>query len=193
MTACKTRDVVRGQPSPCKDDQVAADDARMHDLRAVHGEALYSHLLQLTSGDRQAAEGLLQETFLRAWRHIDASTDIRALRLWLLTTARQVAIEAGRARRARRTAAGATDPRRDLEQTLSMQVVQQAMAGLRPDSRAVIVERYFKQRSEEDTAQALGIPVRKVRLLACLGLLSLRAAVSAHGLDADQVLGGRAG
>jgi RNA polymerase sigma-70 factor (ECF subfamily) len=191
MTACKTRDVVRGQPSPRKGDQVAADDARMRELQAVHGEALYSHLLQLTSGDRQAAEDLMRETILRAWRHIDASTDIRALRLWLLTTARQAAIDAGRVRQARPTEVGTVDPRRDLEQTLSMQVIQQALAGLRPDSRAVVVELYLKQRSEEEAAQALGIPVRKVRLLAGLALLSLRAAISAHGLDADQVLGRR--
>ncbi|MEV0132502.1 sigma-70 family RNA polymerase sigma factor [Dactylosporangium sp. NPDC050688] len=192
MTACKTRDVVRGQPSPHQGDQVAADDARMRELQAVHGEALYSHLLQLTSGDRRAAEDLLQETIRRAWQHIDASTDIRALRLWLLTMARQTAIDAGRARRARPTEVGTADPRRDLEQQLSTQVIEQAMAGLRPDSRAVIIELYFKQRSEEETAQALGIPLRKVRLLACLARLSLRAAISAHGLDADQVLGRKA-
>src|SRR5688572_27920807 len=37
-------------------------------LHAEHGEALFTHTLRLTHGDRQQAEDLFQETLVRAWR-----------------------------------------------------------------------------------------------------------------------------
>src|SRR5207237_8722198 len=82
---------------------MGVDDAEL--LRAMfaeHGDALYAHALRLTSGDRQRAEDLVQETLLRAWRHPEAlDPDRGSVRAWLFTTARNLAIDSWRRRSVR--------------------------------------------------------------------------------------------
>src|ERR1043165_2470476 len=71
-------------------------------LQDEHGDALFAHALRLTSGDRQRAEDLVQETLLRAWQHPEAlDPDRGSVRAWLFTTARNLAIDAWRRRAAR--------------------------------------------------------------------------------------------
>jgi len=56
--------------------------------------------MHLTSGDRQRAEDIVQETLLRAWQHPDAIAE-RPPRPWLFAVARNLAVDAYRARKAR--------------------------------------------------------------------------------------------
>jgi RNA polymerase sigma-70 factor, ECF subfamily len=75
-------------------------EARMRELYDLHAGPLYRYLMSLTFGQRQAAEDLVQETLLRAWRNLDSlNADIKTLRPWLFTVARRIAIDASRARR----------------------------------------------------------------------------------------------
>ena len=82
-----------------------ADDAFIRALYAEHGGALLRYALHLTSGDRQKAEDLLQETIVRAWRHPEALAD-RPARPWLFAVARNLAVDAYRARQSRPPEAG---------------------------------------------------------------------------------------
>ena len=71
-------------------------------LQDEHGEALFAHAVRLSGGDRQRAEDLVQETLLRAWRYPEALDPERgAVRSWLFTTARNLAIDAWRRRSVR--------------------------------------------------------------------------------------------
>src|SRR5438034_7821678 len=80
----------------------AADEDLVRTLYAEHGDALFAHALRLTSGDRQRAEDLVQETLLRAWQHPEALDPSRgSVRAWLFTTARNLAIDAWRRRSVR--------------------------------------------------------------------------------------------
>lgn len=77
-----------------------------HELAALqreHGRPLFALLLRLSDGDRQRAEDLLQETFVRAWQHPEAlrADAFDSVRPWLLTVGRRLAIDARRARQAR--------------------------------------------------------------------------------------------
>ena len=94
-------DVLPSVPSstPASSERLA-DDAFIRALYAEHGGALLRYALHLTGGDRQRAEDLVQETIVRAWRHPDALSD-RPARPWLFAVARNLAVDAHRARQAR--------------------------------------------------------------------------------------------
>jgi RNA polymerase sigma-70 factor (ECF subfamily) len=159
-------------------------DERMQQLYDVHARPLYRFLLRLTFGDRLAAEDLMQETLLRAWKKIDGlNTNVATLRPWLLTVARRVAIDAARASQTRPTEVGSLDLGNlpatgdEGERVLAMQVIRQAMAGLSPEHREVIFEVYFRGRSCADTAAVLRIPEGTVKSRTYLALRALRAAM----------------
>ena len=75
---------------------------RLSELYADHSRPLLNFLLRLTNGERTAAEDLLQETMIRAWRHLETvPTEPENIRRWLFTVARRVTIDAVRMRQAR--------------------------------------------------------------------------------------------
>src|ERR1051326_7945084 len=142
-----------------------ADEAFVRALYAEHGGALLRYALHLTGGDRQRAEDLVQETIVRAWRHPEALAD-RPARPWLFAVARNLAVDAFRARQSRPPEVGqavlemlpAGD---DTDRTLESWAVAEALASLRPDHRKVIVETYYRGCSVAEAAVTLGIPDRK--------------------------------
>src|SRR6476469_3768981 len=76
----------------------------MDSVVAAHGPALLAYATRLTGGDRHAAEDVVQETGLRAWRHVDRLTEDRgSVRGWLMRVAHNIAIGQHRGRRARPT------------------------------------------------------------------------------------------
>jgi len=166
---------------------VAGDDATQARMRAVydaHGKAIHRYLMQLTYGERRTAEDLTQETMLRAWRHLNTlSADVTALRPWLMTVARRLAIDAGRYRQARPTEVGSIDltwlPAQDdaIDRMLSSETVRTALAQLTPEHRDVIVEVYYRGRSMTEAAAALGIPTGTVKSRSYYALRILRTAL----------------
>ena len=160
---------------------------RMHALHDAHAKAVYRFLLRLTFGERQAAEDLTQETMLRAWRKIDGlNTDISTLRPWLLTVARRVAIDAGRAKQARPTEIGAIDlavlPSSDdaIDRMLGAEIIGQALAQLTPEHRSVIIEVYYGGRSAAEAGEILGIPTGTVKSRTYHALRILRAVLGSR-------------
>jgi RNA polymerase sigma-70 factor (ECF subfamily) len=165
----------------------------MQQLYDLHAKALYRFLLRVTFGDRPAAEDLLQETLLRAWKKIDGlHADVTTLRPWLLTVARRLAIDASRAAQVRPTEVGSLDLANvpasgdEGERVLAMQVIRQAMIRLSPEHRDVIFEVYFRGRSCADTATLLGIPEGTVKSRTFLALRALRATMLPHRLPAGE-------
>jgi RNA polymerase sigma-70 factor, ECF subfamily len=156
-------------------------DARMQALYQAHAKPLYRFLLGLTFGEPQAAEDLLQETMLRAWRNIeDLNANIDTLRPWLVTVARRVAIDAGRARRARPVEINVIDltavPARDdaIERVLAAETIRSALTKLSPEHHSVIIEIYYHGRSAAETARLLGVPEGTVRSRTYYALRCLR-------------------
>ena len=160
-------DVLRSVPSTAAASRERmADDAFVRALYAEHGGALLRYALHLTGGDRQKAEDLVQETIVRAWRHPEALAD-RPARPWLFAVARNLAVDAYRARQSRPPEAGQeafdTLPAHDdADRTLESWAVAEALASLRPDHRSVIVETYYRGCSVSEAAATLGIPVGAV-------------------------------
>ena len=84
--------------------------ASIDELIRVHGPGLLGYATRLLNGDRAAAEDVLQETWLRAWRHVDQLTEQKgSVRGWLTRVAHNIAMDQHRARRARPTEVELTD------------------------------------------------------------------------------------
>src|SRR6266568_9597378 len=76
-------------------------DAVIRELYSHHAKALHSYVEQFCP-DQASADDIVQETFIRAWRHLpQLSADDRPVRAWLYRVARNLLIDANRAARAR--------------------------------------------------------------------------------------------
>ena len=160
-------------------------------LRALydaHAVALLGYALRLCEGDRARAEDLVQETLVRAWRHLDVLDPSAApVRPWLFTVAHRLAIDAYRARRARPPEVGeaalAFVPGLDeVEAALDRIVVVDALGALSPEHRAVIVETYYRGRSVAEAARVLGIPPGTVKSRCYYALRALKLALAERGV-----------
>lgn len=151
------------------------------ELQREHGRPLLSFLLRLCDGDRQRAEDLVQETFVRAWQHPEAlRADYESVRPWLFTVGRRLAIDARRARLARPPEIGGTvlESARvcadHAERSAAALDVREAVATLSPEHRAVLLHVYFRGASVAEAAAALGIPPGTVKSRAYYALRALR-------------------
>lgn len=163
-----------------------ADEALLRAVFEEHGRALLAYAMRL-AGDRQAAEDIVQETLVRAWRNPDVLVNGKgSVRGWLLTVARNLAIDAVRAQAARPAEVPEIPPdlapRRDhAESVVDSLVVMEALDELSDDHRDVLVEIYFKGSSVSEAAAALGIPPGTVRSRCYYALRSLRRSAAARG------------
>jgi len=156
-----------------------------------HGGPLLGYVLRLTNGDRQLAEDIVQETLLRAWRHPEALTG-RPVRPWLFTVARNLVVDAHRAKSSRGGShvplddgddfAAAPSRVDDIDRALESWTVAEALADLSPQHRAVIVETYYRGHSVAETAGVLGIPPGTVKSRTYYALRALKLALEERGL-----------
>ncbi|MFI5838805.1 sigma-70 family RNA polymerase sigma factor [Catenuloplanes sp. NPDC051500] len=159
-------------------------DERMRRIHEAHAGPVLRFLMRLTLGDQDLAEDLLQETMLRAWRNLEhLPPEIARVAPWLYTVARNVAIDAARARRARPPEVAVADitrlpqPGDAVDGLVSGHIVRQALTRLSPEHRAVLIEVYFRGSSTAEAAARLGIPEGTVKSRAYYAVRSMRAAV----------------
>jgi RNA polymerase sigma-70 factor (sigma-E family) len=135
----------------------------------------------LLTGDRHAAEDLLQDTLARVaerWRTVargdqDPEPYVRRV---LYTRA----VDGWRRRRRRPESLSATLPELggeadDAETVARRVVLRDALARLTPRQRAVLVLRFYEDRSEVDTARMLSCSVNTVKSQTRHALARLRA------------------
>ncbi|RIV36059.1 sigma-70 family RNA polymerase sigma factor [Micromonospora radicis] len=164
---------------------VASDSAevKLDTLHQLHRASLFNYLVKLTLGDRLLAEDILQETFLRAWRHLlrDEAADIEIFRPWLFTVARRLVVDMLRARRARPTEVMAEDLTRisaaedRIDEVVGAHTVQEALRQLSVEHRVVLLELYFHGRSPTELAVLLNVPLGTVKSRAYYAKQALRA------------------
>ena len=148
-------------------------------LYQEHGNALLAYATRLT-GDRWAAEEVLQETLLRAWRHRDALDEqAGSIRGWLFTVARNIVTDRARSRAARpaevSSEANAVPVVGDhAQRVVDSMVTIEALEQLNEEYRSVVVELYFHGRSVAEAAEVLGIPAGTVKSRSHRALRSLR-------------------
>ena len=163
-----------------------SDEELVRALYAEHAAALLRFTLRMTDGDRQRAEDIVQETLLRAWLHPEAIAE-RPARPWLFAVARNLAVDAHRARKARPTEVGEgalnlVPVPDEADRVLESWAVADALAALRPDHRQVLLETYYRGRSVAEAATVLGVPAGTVKSRAFYALRALKLALEERGL-----------
>lgn len=172
-----------------------ADEELVRALYREHGGALLGYVLRLLGGDRQRAEDVVQETFFRAWQRPNSLDPTRgSIRAWLLTIARNIVIDAERARKARPPEVGedvlgsiAAAPD-EFDNAVIAHDVAGALAELSTHHRAAIIEVYYRGRSVAEAAQALGVPPGTVKSRTYYGLRQLRVLLEERGMTPEAVL-----
>ncbi len=155
---------------------------------AAHGPELYRFVLR-GLGDRGAAQDVVQETFLRAWRAADRYDEkLASLRVWLFAIARNTMLDHVRAAGVRPWQsqlgevpdfAVVDDP---TEQLLRSWLVEEALQRVSEDHRSAIVETYLKGRPYAEVAHDHGVPIGTIRSRVFYGLKALRLAMDEMGV-----------
>jgi RNA polymerase sigma-70 factor, ECF subfamily len=159
-----------------------AGEALVRTLYADHGQVLLGYVTRLT-GDRELAQDIAQETLLRAWRNADAlSARDGSVRGWLLTVARNLVIDAVRARRARPAevppaAHDPVEPRDHVEDVANAIVVADALRTLSPEHRAALIEVYYRGRTAAEAGDVLGVAPGTVKSRVHYAVRALRASL----------------
>jgi RNA polymerase sigma-70 factor (ECF subfamily) len=172
------------------DPRPAAADSLIRSLYEEHGRSVLAYATRLT-GDRAAAEDVVQETFLRAWKNEDKLVEGKgSVRGWLLTVARNIVTDRARARAVRPTevAEVADRPPVDVDHSdavVNTMVVLDALDQVSPEHREVLVELYYKGRSVAEAATALGVPPGTVKSRSFYALRALRAVMSGPEPEAE--------
>ncbi len=163
-------------------------DTLIRSLYAAHGRSLLAHATRLT-GDRTAAEDVVQETFVRAWKHADhLGPGTGSVRGWLLTVARNIVTDRARARAIRPAEVAEVDDRTSVEgdhseSVVNTVVVMQALVQLSPKHREVLVELYYRGHSVTEAAKELGVPPGTVKSRSYHALRALRAVMGRSGAE----------
>lgn len=171
----------------------AAGEELVERLYTEHGRSLLAYATRLT-GDPAAAEDVVQETLVRAWKHAgDLTVDGRgSVRGWLLTVARNLVTDRARARASRPPEVAeqpeglaATPVQRDhAQKVVDSMAVLGALEGLSPGHRDVLVAIYYRGRSVAEAAELLGIAPGTVKSRTYYALRALRAAMVSAGTEA---------
>jgi RNA polymerase sigma-70 factor (ECF subfamily) len=163
------------------------DEELIRALYAEHASPLLAFVQRLMSGDRAAAEDIVQETLLRAWRHSDQLT-ADGVRPWLFTTARRIVVDVQRARAARPAEAPAGElssavAADGIDAALNAAVVIDALRALSPAHRAILIDYFYRGRTAAEIAKERGLPAGTARSRVFYALRAMRLALHERGVN----------
>ena len=163
----------------------ADPDAVISQLYSLYAKALHGYVEQFCP-DPASADDIVQETFIRAWRHLpQLSADDRPVRPWLFRVARNLLIDANRAARTRPLTvpgqpAGGAGTDSGMEEILDRQLVSAALQHLSPAHQTVLVETFYRGGTMATVARELGIPHGTARSRLHYALEALRNQLQEH-------------
>jgi RNA polymerase sigma-70 factor (ECF subfamily) len=169
--------------------RVGPDEQILRALHDEHAPALWGYAMRLTNGDAGRAEDAVQETLLRAWKHVEVlDPDRGSPRPWLFTTLRNVLIDEWRARSVRPEVVTDEPPERatpdHADSAVQSWLVAEALRQLSQQHRQVLVECYYRGHSVAQAAQRLGVPAGTVKSRTYYALRALRLALEERGVTA---------
>jgi RNA polymerase sigma-70 factor (ECF subfamily) len=174
-------------------------DAAFRELVRRYERPVFSLIYRVVR-DRDTSEDLAQDTFVKVLNHIDRYRPEFKFSSWLFKIANNVAIDHLRRRTVDtvslegsryatttdqmeatsvRVAASQESPLEELESRELGSAIERAIAGLRPEYRACILLRHVEDRSYEEIAAMLDIPLGTVKTYIHRARHELREALQA--------------
>ncbi len=144
------------------------DEFAFVSLYNQHKGAVYGFVYKMLM-DRQAAQDVTQDTFIRVYEHRERLVATRAFKSWLFTIARNQCLNY--LRKSGRTDAledpdtlpGLRSPSADLERSDAIRFVNHVLARLSTDYREVLILREYQNLSYEDIAAVTRSTVSSVK------------------------------
>jgi RNA polymerase sigma-70 factor (ECF subfamily) len=183
--------------TPIPDETEVLSLAREGDVKAFSElvrryEGKIFRLAQHITGNREDAEDVLQETFLKAYEHLDQFQGNSKFYTWIVRIAVNESLMKLRKRKSDRTvpldepvdtgedtvvreiAVWEDNPEQKYSREELANILEEAVETLRPAFRTVFVLRDIEELSTEETAEALGISVPAVKSRLLRARLQLR-------------------
>ena len=150
--------------------------------------AVFNYVLRMV-GDRDRAEDITQDTFIKAYRKLDTLTDDASIRPWLYRIATNTAIDEIRRRRFSFTTDEHPDRADDAPgpeaHAMAMRLddaVQRALMRLAPNHRQCLVLSDIEDMSGQQVAEVMGMTYGAVRTLLCRARGEMRRHLNAEGV-----------
>lgn len=166
--------------------------ACVQELYDDHAEALRRYVFRLTS-DRARAEDVVQETLLRAWRHLTLTDGEQPVRSWLFTVARNIVIDQSRTGRYRNeivwadtTDIGDRNGPDEVSAALDRMLVTEALSRLPEMHRAVLMRAFYFGWTSAQIADELGIAEGTVKSRLHYALRKLKLIFAEMGVTPGQ-------
>lgn len=147
-------------------------------LYRAHGGELYGFAVRRL-GDAGLAEELVQDVFLKVWRHAGDYDPRRArFRTWLYGLARNALVDLERRRQARPRLTGAGPREEGMEEPTERMLlrwqVQSALGRLTPEHRHVLFLAHFEGLTLREIAERTGLALGTVKSRTSYALRNLR-------------------
>src|SRR5579884_4568609 len=167
------------------------DRTAFSELVSRYQSKIYRLAKHITQNDEDA-EDVLQETFLKAYEHLEGFQGNSKFYTWIVRIAVNEALMKLRKRRGDRTvpldqpvdtgeemvareiAVWEDNPEERYSREEMQDILDRAVQGLKPDFRTVFILRDIEELSTEETAEALGISVPAVKSRLLRARLALR-------------------
>ena len=158
----------------------AGDNAAFERLVANHLEAVYSFVARYV-GNSNEAEDIVQDVFIKVWKHLGRFDTQRNFRTWIFTIAKNTALDWLKKKKVitfseltgdddtgptfEETLADLDEPTplELFDQTLDQKALSAALAALPADYRAVVILRLDSQLTFREIAETLNKPLNTVK------------------------------
>jgi len=153
---------------------------------------IYNYVLRMV-GDPDRAADIAQDTFIKAYRHLDSLTDVTSTRSWIYRIATNTAIDEMR-RRKWITPLGDDDeqphqraddrpgPEAQVMAAMLDDRIQRSLMQLRPNHRQCLILSDLEDMSAHQIAEVMQMSYGAVRTLLCRARGEMRRHLAAEGL-----------